>query len=224
MNEFLTKILTILEQFSTAELGLAGVVSLLLLIVFYMLFRMRKLSFNYYAKSVSKTVEAQTAKILELEKQLGLYARERSGVVGEWAKTRVDRSAHLLSVYNDTPDRIFNVKVTISPEYQAYSKVFHKANKIDSQKALNVFFVPGGWNAANTATPIDRSQFLRCWLDQKLKPIIFTVMYTETPSRINFKSIEVPFKKEQLTEPMKRRLELLKVSPQLAVVPENIEK
>lgn len=208
-------------QFTTAELILMGVVVFLMILICYLFFRMKKLSFNYYAKSVSKTVEAQTTKITQLEKQINLYKREGTGVVVEWASTRSDKSSYLLSICNDTAEKIFNLEARIDPRYQMCSKLFWKANQIESQKAISIFFVPGGWTDTQTDTQVDRGTFLRTWLANNLEPIKFTIMYTESPSRSNFKFAEILFHPKQLNPSSKRRLEMLGNLPQLSVVSQD---
>ena len=217
-DKFYQSMIQVFNLLSVTELILLTAIVLLAFMVIYLILKMKKLSFNYYAKSVSKTVESQSTKIAELEHQIKQYKRKETGVVLDWAKARDDRSAYLLSIYNDSAERIFNVEVRIDQEYQMTSKIFWKANKIDSQKSINAFFIPGGWNDSNSASSTDRGKFLEIWMQNDLKPIKFTVLYTETPSKINHKTVEINFKKEQLSGHFKRRLQGTKTTPHLAVL------
>jgi hypothetical protein len=160
------------------------------------------------------------AKISQLEEQLALYKRQGTGVVLTWLATKEDSMAYVLEIYNDTPDKIFNIQVHIDPTYQQCANIFGIFDKCDPQKSIEISFVPGGWitNPKN-AENINRNNFLELWLQEKLKPIKFTVMYTITPRKQDFKILEVDFKKEQAARHMKTRLQQLKSKVSLTLLP-----
>ena len=208
----------IYDQIALVEFILSTIILLFGVFIAILITRMKKMSFNYYAKSVSKTVERQTKQIAQLEKKLTLHERKGQGVVTDWAIPREDRSAYLLELYNDSPNKIFNVEAQINPTYETYCKLFWKNNKIEPEKTLHLFFVPGGWtpispNAAN------RKHFLEVWLENKLQPITFTIRYTEAPNKANFQTITTEFTTEHLSSHLKRSLAALQSKPNLKAVP-----
>jgi hypothetical protein len=184
---------------------------------------------NLSSPSIPENIQDTTSSELEskvalLEQQLALYKRQDVGVVLTWLPTKQDSMAYVLEVYNDTPEKIFNVQVHIEPTYQQCTNIFGLFDKCDAQKSIEISFVPGGW-AANpkNAENINRNNFLELWLQEKLKPIKFTVMYTTTPRKQDFKILEIDFKKEQAAKHMKTRLRQLKTKSNLTLLSSDEE-
>jgi hypothetical protein len=170
-------------------------------------------------KNQDTTSHELESKIALLEQQLALYKRQDVGVVLTWLPTKEDSMAYVLEVYNDTPERIFNIQVHIEPTYQQCTNIFGLFDKCDAQKSIEISFVPGGWIAnPKNAENINRNNFLELWLQEKLKPIRFTVMYTTTPRKQDFKILEIDFKKEQTAKHMKTRLRQLKTKSSLTLL------
>jgi hypothetical protein len=146
------------------------------------------------------------------------------GIIVNWNPSREDSSAYTLELYNDTAEQIFNIEAQIELPYRSCSKISWNQDRCESQKSMVIFLVPGGWSDPSLSgqKPTDRAHFLNIWLENKLKPIRLTILYTKTPNRSNFETIEVVFKKEQLTNHLKTRLRSLKAKSNLALV-ENDE-
>jgi len=193
-------------KFTTTELVLVSSLIVLFVIVIFMIVKIKKLSFNFYAKSVSQTVESQTQQIVKLERELSLFKREDVGVIVKWAPAREDKAAYLLTIYNDTPEKIYNLSIEIDKEYSSVSQIHFEQSSCESQKQVLAFFMPGGWSKqADKMT--SRDGFVAAWMKNKLKPLKFTVKYTTSPIASDDPTkIEIEFNRTHLTKHMANKI------------------
>lgn len=201
----LNNLQTFFSQFSTSEIALVGIAGIFLIAIIYMFFKIKKLSFNYYAKSVSQTVESQTQQIVKLEKELSLFKREDTGVLAKWAPPREDKAAYLLTIYNDTPETIHNISVEIEERYRSVCKIFFEKSQCDPQKQVLVFFIPGGYSK-ETDLMTSRNGFVTSWMKNKLEPIKFVVKYSKTPIAGDFQEMELLFNRTNLTKHLANKI------------------
>lgn len=130
MNKIINQVVNFFNQLTTTEITLISILAVAILFLIYLTLRIKKLSYNYYAKSVSKTIENQTKEIAELQKQVSLYKREDTGIIAQWVEAREDKSAYMINIYNDSAERIFNLEVRIEAPYDKFSKLFWKKDNL----------------------------------------------------------------------------------------------
>jgi hypothetical protein len=160
---------------------------------------------------LAKTVEAQSMKITELEKQVSLYKRPTTGINLKWAAPREDKSAYLLGLLNDFPEQIYNVTVSIEPIYQKCTSIYSQSQKCDPQKSIDIFFLPAIWADNNSEPTVPRDEFIKLWLDNKLKPIEIIVQYTRTPTiNDNYETAKIFFTRDNLTKHLKTSIQTAK--------------
>jgi len=160
---------------------------------------------------LAKTVEAQSVKIDELEKQISLYKRPTTGINLKWAPPREDKSAYLLVLLNDFPEQIYNIVVSMDPTYQKCTSIHSQFQKCDPQKSIDIFFLPAIWADNNSEPTIFRDEFIKLWLDNKLKPIEIIIQYTRTPTiNDNYETAKIFFTRDNLTKHLKTSIQTAK--------------
>lgn len=217
--DFILDIITWLENLSVLEVGLFGGIALLCVFLFLQRRKAKQIGFGYYSKNVAKTTQLQAKKIAQLENKLRLHEKEEGQVQAYWLASREDRSAYVLQIYNDLPQILHNIDVTIDKRYMKFARIHAKNKRCDPEKTHQSFLVFGGWNSMETEVETDRGSFLKIWLQDKLKPIPVTITYTLGPSPLSEKtSLKVEFKKEQLTSHLKNRLRRITEKPELTIL------
>ena len=158
----------------------------------------------------TKIIEKQIQQIVSLEKQLAQYKREGQGIVAKWAPPREDKSAYMLIIYNDTPERIFNVSISIDPKYQSCCKVFLKQDECPPNKPINAFFIPGGWHDG-VGGKNESNDFAEIWLQNQLEDITFVITYNLGPTESDdAKTISIQFSRRNLTKHLKNSIRAAK--------------
>lgn len=154
--------------------------------------------------TLAKTLEQQSTKIDELEKQISLYKRPTTGVVLKWANPREDKSAYLLTLFNDFPESIHNITIEVDSIYQTCTGIHCQEERCDFQKSINIFFLPAIFGENNTEPTIFRDEFIKIWLENKLKPIEIIVKYTRGPTiSDNYETAKIYFTRDNLTKHLK---------------------
>lgn len=217
MNEFLS-------QFTTMELLLTGVLPILGCVIVYLIRRMKKLSFDYYTKNMSQTLEKWSSHIIQLEEQIKVYQRDDTGVVAQWEAPKENTNSYVIQIYNDSPEKVFNVQVEVESKYRNQVKILWKQNAIEAQKDVRAYFVPGGWNEKTNELATDRARFLEVWLNNGLKPIQFTVKYTKTPASQQIETVNLFFEAHHISGHLKRRLAALQARGNLKALPTPSKK
>jgi len=204
--QLLNNTILFIENLSTLESSLIIVVIFLVVGLVLTYLKVRSIGFNFYSKSVSKTVESQIQQINTLEQQVKLFKRKPEGVIAKWAPPREDKAAYLLTIYNDTPEKIYNISLTVESKYKDCSQVLFENSTCESQKQVLGFFVPGGWSRqADLMT--SRDHFVALWIQNKLNPIKFTISYTKTPISSDQKQkIEIIFDRTCLTQHLTNKI------------------
>jgi hypothetical protein len=164
--------------------------------------------------TLTKVVEKQAQEIDSLSKQLDTFKRKSTGVNVKWDKSREDKAAYRIIIYNDSPERIFNISVEIDQAYREVSTLYSDNATCDAEKHINAFFLPGIWAVKNTDSTIGRQKFCEAWLQNKLEPIKFVIRYTKTPSLDqDYQEISLYFATDNLTKHLKTSLQALKSHP-----------
>jgi len=160
---------------------------------------------------LTKTIEAQSTKIEQLEKQISLYKRPTTGINLKWAPPREDKSAYLLALLNDFPEQIYNIAISVEPIYQKCTSIYSESQKCDPQKSIDIFFLPAIWADNNSEPTVLRDEFIKLWLDNKLKPIEIIVQYTRTPTiNDNYETAKIFFTRDNLTKHLKTSIQTAK--------------
>ena len=160
---------------------------------------------------LAKTIEAQSSKIEQLEKQISLYKRPTTGVSLKWAFPREDKSAYLLVLLNDFPEPIYNIVISVESIYQKCTSIYSQSQKCDPQKSIDIFFLPAIWADNNSEPTIFRDEFIKLWLESKLKPIEITIQYTRTPTiNDNYETAKIFFTRDNLTKHLKTSIQTAK--------------
>ena len=160
---------------------------------------------------VAKTIEAQSTKIEQLEKQISLYKRPTTGVSLKWSPPREDKSAYLLILLNDFPEQIYNITTSVESTYQKCTSIYSQSQNCEPQKSIDIFFLPAIWADNNSEPTIFRDEFIKLWLESKLKPIEITVQYTRTPTiNDNYETAKIFFTRDNLTKHLKTSIQTAK--------------
>ena len=147
-----------------------------------------------------KTMHQQEQKIEFLQAQLTNFKRETQGIYLKWANPREDKAAYLLRLYNDSPEKIYNVKFSVNEKYEGFMKLFHEKLDCESEKSINLFFIPGVWqNIPQQGPTADRLTFIEKWIENRMEPIKFTVEYLTEPLGNSSIKLDILFTKENLT-------------------------
>lgn len=123
-----------------------------------------------------------STQLVEAQKQLDLYKRPRGSLFARWVTPKEDESAYVLSIYNDSNERVFNVDVVVPKPYKSACQVYITSNYIDPDSWLEIAILP------------QRQEFAQLWFNDAYKPIAFHVRYTESPALDNPKTCPAPFK------------------------------
>jgi hypothetical protein len=147
------------------------------------------ISFVWYTRrmtkqtaSLQRSIATLTSSLDEVQRQLENYKRPRTGLLARWVPPKEDESAYVLSIYNDTSERIFNVDLIIPKQYRALCQVYVSANFIDPDSWLEIAMIP------------KRQEFAQQWFNESFKPIVFSLQYTEAPAQENTRVHPAPFK------------------------------
>ena len=173
--------------------------------------------------ALTKVVEQQAGKIDQLQKEVETFKRKTTGVTIKWDKAREDKAAYRMIVYNDLPERVFNVSVEIDEAYREVMTLYCDNSTCDAQKHINAFFLPGAWAVKTDEAPIARQRFCEIWLKNKLEPIKFIVKYTKSPTlERGYERLELYFATDNLTKHFRSSLQASKLH--LSVVPKTASK
>ena len=172
--------------------------------------------------TLTKVVEQQATKIDQLQKEVETFKRKSTGVSIRWDQPREDKAAYRMIIYNDLPERIFNISVTSEESYKETMTLYCDNATCDTQKHINAFFLPGIWAVKSEDTPIARQKFCEIWLKKKLEPIKFTVKYTKTPTEQDYEVLDLYFAPDNLTKHFRSSLQTSKLH--LSVVPKTSGK
>lgn len=152
------------------------------------------------SNALLKTVQEQEKKIEFLQAQLSNYKRDTQGVYLKWATPREDKAAYLLRIYNDSYGKIYNIKHSVDPKYADFMKLFSNQEACESEKSVNLFFVPGTWkNIPQQGPTADRLTFVEKWIENRMEPIKFIVEYSTDPISNTTIQLEIFFTKDNLT-------------------------
>jgi len=204
---------------TTIETLLFIIASISLVVSVVVLFKLNKTKSNLISAptqglipnqsaTLVKTLEQQSTKIDELEKQISIYKKPSTGVTLQWASPREDKSAYLLTLFNDFPQTIHNIGVVIEQTYSSCASVYSQVTRCESQKSINLFFLPAILGASDSDTSVFRDEFIKIWLENKLKPVEITVRYTQGPTvNDNYETVKIYFTRDDATKHLKTAIQ-----------------
>lgn len=204
---------------TTTEIVLLTIVFISLIVSAFTLFKLHRtkgsnlqgLAPSQVSNTLAKTLAQQSTKIDELEKQISLYKKPTTGITLKWASPREDKSAYLLALFNDFPETIHNIAVSIDPIYAACTSLHSQTERCESQKSVNLFFLPAIFGENNSEPAIFREEFIKLWLENKLKPIEITVKYTRDPTiNDNYETAKIYFTRDNLTRHLRTAIQSAK--------------
>lgn len=120
--------------------------------------------------------------LYRLKRKQIVYRRPRGSLFARWVTPKEHESAYVLSIYNDSNERVFNVDVVVPKPYTSACQVYITSNYIDPDSWLEIAILP------------QRQEFAQLWFNDAYKPIAFYVRYTESPALDNPKTCPAPFK------------------------------
>ena len=215
--------ITALTLFEWILIGGGFVFLCFMIFVSVLLFKLRDK--KHTADALVKIVDDQKKRMTDLERQINKHESINQIVAVRWAPPREDKSAYRLIVYNDTPDTIFNLKMSIESDYRPYSKIYLQEDEVNKNKTTSAFFIPGGWmnptelKEKRTST----ADFADIWLQNRLQPIQFVISWTSgIDATENIHILKIDFTRKNLTSHLK---ESIRAAKRLRIVatPTNIK-